>query len=156
MPTSMEIAAYGWQSPAWNGFYPDDIPDDWRLDYYANEFYAVVVPWAAWRRADDEVLLGWQGQVPDGFLFYWELPPGEEVAGERLQRLRGGDEFAAHWGGTLTLSESLQIERAMELRPLRAAIEEGRGRGLSLVVVMASAAESLRPARDIALLLGGG
>ena len=79
MTTSIEVAAYGWQGAVWDGLYPDDIPEDWRLDYYANEFFAVVVPYAEWQGEEDETLLEWQEQVSDDFRFYWELPEGEKI-----------------------------------------------------------------------------
>jgi len=45
----LQIGTIGWDFPAWEqGFYPDDIPDDWRLAYYANEFSAVVLPQSFW------------------------------------------------------------------------------------------------------------
>lgn len=156
--TPIAVAAYGWQGAAWAGFYPDDIPDDWRLDFYANEFFAVVVPFEAWQRADDETLLVWQEQVSDDFRFYWELPQGEASGAARLQRLREDDGFIAHWGGTLEEVSQLHISEPMELRPMRKSIEDARqaAKCTLLVIIAPAAAASLRPARDIAQLLGGG
>ncbi len=158
MTTSIEVAAYGWQGGPWDGFYPEDIPDAWRLDFYANEFFAVVVPWEAWRQADDEELLAWPEQVSDDFRFYWELPEEQGAAAERLQRLSEDDNFAAHWGGVLAEASQLRIDEPLELRPLREAIEGALEPGVEslLVVVEPAAAGCLHSARDIALLLGGG
>ena len=155
----IEVAAYGWQGGQWDAFYPEDIPAEWRLDFYGNEFFAVVAPWEAWRREDDEELLEWQGQVSDDFRFYWELPQSDEgAAAERLQSLRENDEFAAHWGGRLDKVSQLRIEAPLELRALRQAVEGAIGPAEEslLVVVEPAAADCLRSARDIALLLGGG
>jgi hypothetical protein len=154
----IDVAAYGWQGEQWDGFYPEDIPAEWRLDFYANEFFALVVPYNAWSNEADEALLAWQDQVSDDFRFYWELPEGQSAAVERLQRLRENDEFTAHWGGILAEASQLRIGEPLELRPLREAIEGAMGPGDEslLVVIEPAAAECLQAARDIALLLGGG
>ncbi len=168
----IEVAAYGWQGSEWNPFYPDGLPADWRLDYYANEFFAVVVPFAEWSVAEDAELLAWQDQVSDDFRFYWEQAEGVAGSEARLQQLRANEEFAAHWGGVVVLeryvqgshSTSSQQKRAllrlcqtMALRPLREAIEQAMATGGTrlLVIVEAGAQESLRTARDLAQLLEG-
>ncbi|MEN8170265.1 MAG: hypothetical protein ABFS08_08585 [Pseudomonadota bacterium] len=173
MNMEIEIAAYGWQSREWDRFYPEDMPADWRLDYYANEFFAVVVPYSEWSVQADDELLAWQQQVSEDFRFYWEQPCGEDVAAARLQALMADAEFAAHWGGVVDIAavsplpqppfggESLAVLRQQknsELRPLREELEQAMAQEGSrlLVVVEAAAAETLRPARDLALLLGGG
>jgi len=43
------IGAYGWQHKGWSGtFYPEDLPEEWQLGYYGNEFQLVVVPASYW------------------------------------------------------------------------------------------------------------
>ncbi len=52
MLESMTVGAMGWQCKE---FYPEGLPDAWQLDYYANEFSALLVPqaqWSAWEDAD--------------------------------------------------------------------------------------------------------
>ena len=173
MMMDIEIAAYGWQSSEWDDFYPEDLPADWRLDYYANEFFAVVVPHGEWFVQEDDELLSWQEQVSDDFRFYWELPGDAVAAHARLQHLLLNEEFAAHWGGVVNgaavspHSQSpfgdkslvvVQLQQTVELRPLRKLMEGAMAQqgDCLLVIVGASAVESLRSARDIALLLGGG
>jgi hypothetical protein len=42
----MRIAAYGWDHAGWaGGYYPADLPEEWRLAYYANAFPAVPAWW---------------------------------------------------------------------------------------------------------------
>jgi hypothetical protein len=49
----MLIGACGWTHEAWAGsYYPDDLPSDWRLGFYANEFPVVLVTRNEWERAD--------------------------------------------------------------------------------------------------------
>lgn len=46
------IGACGWSFPGWTPhFYPDDLPEDWRLGFYANEFPVVLVTHREWQSA---------------------------------------------------------------------------------------------------------
>ena len=50
------IGAHGWLHTAWQGvFYPADLPDDWQLGYYSNEFPVVLMPASYWQYADEEI-----------------------------------------------------------------------------------------------------
>jgi len=43
------IGACGWSHPSWVAdFYPEDLPMDWRLSYYANEFPVALVTADEW------------------------------------------------------------------------------------------------------------
>lgn len=171
----IEVAPYGWRGKAWDGFYPDDLPPEWRLEYLANEFFAAVVPYSEWAEEPDDVLLGWVQQVSGEFLFYWELPTGEKASVVRLQQLRRDEAFNHRWGGVLEPESdprvavtrplagtermaSLYLDENRDLRSLRALLEEAMAVGgdALLVVVAPSAAASLRPVRDLTQLLGGG
>jgi len=68
---TIRVGCCDWDQPHWQGsFYPKDLPSDWRLSYYANEFSAVLVPEATWQveNADFEQ---WAEDVPEGFRFYF-------------------------------------------------------------------------------------
>ena len=68
---TISVGACGWDQPQWQGvFFPDDLPEDWRLSYYANEFSAVLVPQHKWQAADVD-FEQWADDVPDGFKFYF-------------------------------------------------------------------------------------
>lgn len=68
------VAAYGWSHPGWCGnFYPDDLPEDWQLSYYSNEFRAVVVPVSAWVGVDMSSIEAWLDDVSQDFVFYLEV-----------------------------------------------------------------------------------
>jgi uncharacterized protein YecE (DUF72 family) len=70
----MYLGARGWQHRGWCGsFYPDDLPQDWELAYYSNEYNAVLVPPALWQQADIATLNSWREEVVDDFRFYLEL-----------------------------------------------------------------------------------
>ncbi len=51
MLENVEVGAMGWACEA---FYPEDMPSEWQLEYYANHFSAVLVPstqWPDWTEA---------------------------------------------------------------------------------------------------------
>jgi hypothetical protein len=66
----LRLGACGWQHAGWEvDFYPDDLPEDWRLSYYANEFHALLLPLSELRSLDcgpQELI----DEVPEGFRFY--------------------------------------------------------------------------------------
>lgn len=72
---SCVIGSWGWRHPEWEKdvFYPDDLPSDWRLSYYANEFDTVVVPASYWS-ADGYGDEDWLDDVTDVFRFYIDWP----------------------------------------------------------------------------------
>lgn len=176
----MLIAAYGWEHEAWSGsFYPDDLPPDWRLGYYANEFDAVVVPFVAWQGQTVATLRSWCDEVSAGFRFVLEQKgPGsaESRAGEAVSAL--GQHFAGvvadegagtesvgplgRWGPSGEVSPGpLAVltcpEGALEPRRLRGYIEAlaaAGGPALLCCGAGAGAPDALRTARTIADLLG--
>lgn len=69
------IGSWGWRHPEWEKdvFYPDDLPTDWQLSYYSNEFDAVVVPASYWSTdgyGEDD----WLDDITDDFAFYIDWP----------------------------------------------------------------------------------
>jgi len=72
---TIRVGACDWQHPQWqNCFYPDDLPQDWRLSYYANEFSTVLVPQSQWQaswQAEGADFEQWAEDVPEGFRFYF-------------------------------------------------------------------------------------
>lgn len=72
---SCSIGAWGWQHAGWEKdvFYPDDLPEDWQLSYYSNEFDLVVIPANYWLQegfAEND----WLDDVEDDFVFYIDWP----------------------------------------------------------------------------------
>lgn len=65
------VGLTGWQGTAWaEAYYPGDLPADWRLSYYANDFNCVHLPEADWVMAGDADLEAWLDSVAEGFRFY--------------------------------------------------------------------------------------
>ncbi len=78
------VGARGWEHEAWTGsFYPQDLPEDWRLTYYANAFRSVLVPAERLASVTGENLTRWREEVPEDFLFYLEVS-GHLVTGMEI------------------------------------------------------------------------
>ncbi len=74
------VGARGWDHASWGGgFYPDDLPEEWRLTYYSNCFGGVLVPEGSVMAADGENLAGWLEDVTEDFRFFVEFS-GQTVA----------------------------------------------------------------------------
>lgn len=73
MKQRINLGAYGWLHPHWlNTFYPEDLPEDWRLGYYSNEFNTVLVPASYWQGLHVDECEGWLDDVPPEFQFFIE------------------------------------------------------------------------------------
>jgi len=82
---SLMIGSFGWDWEAWQGpFYPEDMPADWRLTFYSNEFGCVLVPSDVWSSEPD--VDAWREDAPEGFRFYLEVS-GELADGPYRDRL---------------------------------------------------------------------
>ncbi|MDH5472651.1 MAG: DUF72 domain-containing protein [Gammaproteobacteria bacterium] len=95
----LRTGSYGWRHQHWHEtFYPDDLPEDWQLGYYANEFPAVMVPQSYWQAGTGFNLASWPDDVPPHFRFYIEWPAHMDASSEaycleecrRLGSLLGG------------------------------------------------------------------
>jgi len=68
---TIDIAAFGWSHKHWlSSYYPDDLPEDWQLAYYSNEFDAVMVPSTYWLDSSIADCEQWLDEVHDDFSFY--------------------------------------------------------------------------------------
>ena len=69
------LGTKGWRHASWEGtFYPDDLPVEWQLPYYSNEFDSVLVPADYFINTDTESLYTWIEDTPEEFKFFLELP----------------------------------------------------------------------------------
>lgn len=68
------IGAHGWLHPEWQTqFYPDDLPEDWQLGYYSNEFPIVLMP-ASYIEEGTEDLQAWLEDSNDNLRMVCEIP----------------------------------------------------------------------------------
>ena len=66
------MGACGWKHSAWlNEFYSDDLPEDWQLGFYSNEFPVVYVPTVDWINEKD--LSEWVDDISDSFRSVLEI-----------------------------------------------------------------------------------
>lgn len=67
------IGACGWSHSNWEvDFYPEDLPPDWRLSYYANEFPVVLVPEEEWHMPGADAT-SWCEESEASFRFVIEI-----------------------------------------------------------------------------------
>ena len=79
------MIAYGWESHNWLDFYPDDLPEEWRLDYFYNQFSGVVVPAEMVTTMTCEIAEQWLDAVDDDFRFILEVKKGERPDSDLLK-----------------------------------------------------------------------
>lgn len=93
----------GWDpSPGDADFYPDDLPEDWRLTFFANALGAVVLDVDAWGQVDAGRIAQWVRDVPASFAFYLRHDPGAVAVAESAEvRARLGERF----GGWILCSD---------------------------------------------------
>jgi hypothetical protein len=68
------IGAVSWRHAGWRGnFYPDDLPEEWQLGFYGNEFRVAMLPAAEWP-ADARAVADLLTDCGDSLVFICELP----------------------------------------------------------------------------------
>ena len=158
---NIDIASYGWQGTSWQGFYPADLPEDWRLDYYSNEFNAVVIPVELWQGASVDEIEQWQDAVHGEFRFYFEHGLKHLPSREELEAI---DLLGAQWGGWISQTvsavgngtPSTWYEETTEPRRMREVIEQlhqDLGRGMHGVIVVNGANAPWEVASDMRQLV---
>lgn len=114
------LGAEGWLHPTWAGdFYPDDLPEDWRLAFYNTQFRAVFLPHAVWSGATEAEIRQWVEDTHPGFRFVLEAGPGDatdasaaSLFGDRLGRIARREDQHLLW-----------FDAQTDLRRLKAAID---------------------------------
>ena len=82
------VGARGWLHKPWiESFYPEDIPQDWRLGFYANEFNTLLVPWSQWSESV-AALEAELDDVADDFHLYLELPLTQQPLPAHLSEIK--------------------------------------------------------------------
>ena len=83
------VGAIGWEYPSWrDSFYPEDLPEDWRLSYYSNEFPVVLLPVSRLAAAELSEVTEWLEETHQGFRFVLELDrPLDAALRARLETL---------------------------------------------------------------------
>lgn len=91
MLSNLSIGVDGWQRPELiNHYYPEGLPEDWRFDYYLNDFFVVLVPqseWLQWTEAELDELMNCRRDHSAVYLKIesWQLGYAERVASIKAQ-----------------------------------------------------------------------
>lgn len=95
----LRFGTVGWRHQAWmRGYYPEDLPEDWQLGYYANELAAVLLPAVDWVGRSPEQLAQWVDDVHPAFRFYLAADAGREASRQAvLAAALGGRLGAVLW-----------------------------------------------------------
>ena len=71
---TLEVGACGWQHSSWDtNFYPEDLPEDWRLDYYSHNYNVLLMPVADWQSASVDDVEQWLSDVKSNFDFFLSI-----------------------------------------------------------------------------------
>lgn len=80
-PRELLLGTAGWARVDWvTAYYPDDLPEDWRLDYYANDCDCLLLDRRDRAAMDAEDLADALDELPDGFRCFVVLEDGERPA----------------------------------------------------------------------------
>jgi len=89
------VGARDWLHRAWlQGYYPEDIPDEWRLGFYGNEFNTLLAPWARWRDGAESEWCEQLEDLDEDFHLYLELPAEVQALPDGLAGLGEGEQMA--------------------------------------------------------------
>ena len=75
------VACVDWDNAALvaSQFYPEDVPAEWQLTYYANYMMACVISPEKWQVASASVIADWCEQTQDNFWFYLLCETPEQI-----------------------------------------------------------------------------
>ncbi len=80
------IGSNGWQHAGWQTtFYDEDLPPEWQLGFYANEFPVVYLDAADW--LDNDAVADWVEDVSEHFRFVVALPLSRLVDSRTQQQV---------------------------------------------------------------------
>jgi uncharacterized protein YecE (DUF72 family) len=96
----------GFSYKEWKGsFYPDDLPNDGMLAFYADRFGAVEINNTYYRMPSDSLLEGWAGQVPEGFRFV--LKANRQITHFKRLKPEAVEPMEYFWSKATTLDHRL-------------------------------------------------
>jgi uncharacterized protein YecE (DUF72 family) len=72
--SELRIGCSGWVYKDWSGpFYPPEVKDRARLEYYATRFDTAEINASFYRLPSEAMVEGWAQRSPDDFLFAWKV-----------------------------------------------------------------------------------
>jgi len=122
LQTELLIGTAGWEHEQWiGGFYPQDLPGDWRFGYYTNRLRSVLVPANIWQspELDDYTNTMLEDLYPEfRMVLQWEMPAGEDApthASKFLERSQPVEENVDAYLVEVTGPASSAALKAIEL-----------------------------------------
>lgn len=74
MVENLRLGTLSWNNQAWQAFYPEDLPEDWQIDYYSHYFSCVLVPEDQWQSWDKDQMTDLaEALAGEDFEFFFEL-----------------------------------------------------------------------------------
>jgi hypothetical protein len=71
---NLSVGVDDWQACSWlEGYYPEGLPEDWRFDYYLNDFRSALIAQAQWQAWSAEVLEELQAVQREGGGLYLRI-----------------------------------------------------------------------------------
>lgn len=139
-------------------YYPCDLPEDWRLSYFANDFRATLLPAATWTTTDPLTIAQWYDDLSSGFRVVAEQVPAQPredspppLAPAALMQLLGStldgwlESMARPASGVATEPTAKRCLRYKPLRTEQQITTDHHGYGL---VASAELHRDLRRAKD--------
>ncbi|MFO8002824.1 hypothetical protein [Thioalkalivibrio sp.] len=103
VPSLRLAAVHDAADPAWVDFYPEGLPEDWRLAYYAHHWRDLLIPADQWQ--DFALDFAWIVDLPETLRLYFQVPPGLAAPGPACARLAAA--LGARLGGLLIADPSV-------------------------------------------------
>lgn len=102
MSAYLLIGTVGFEHPHWaSGFYPEELPADWRFCFYSNKLRAVLIPPVESARLDAAQAQQWVDDSDPEFRFVWGLDDSWLDADTRAARLAAVAPLRAQIGAWL-------------------------------------------------------
>lgn len=97
MVENLSLGTLSWNNQAWQAFYPEDLPEDWQIDYYSHYFSCVLVPEDQWRTWDEDQMSDLaEALAGENFEFFFELKQSfDETVCTQLNRIKSTFETLA-------------------------------------------------------------
>lgn len=114
---SVYLGAAGWNAPAWlDEFYPEDMPEDWRLAFYNTQFRCVYLERGAWAGLNPEIWAQWANETHESFRFVLESSGSAETDAAAVEAFGGRAVLVA----SAQAADLLWFDTASDLRRLMA------------------------------------
>ncbi|MCG6896202.1 MAG: hypothetical protein LJE61_00480 [Thiocapsa sp.] len=126
----------GWDpGPADGSFYPDGLPREWRLTYFANQLMGVLIETSGWGRAAPEALRHWRLDVSPQFRFYLRVgDAGIHASARESAPAWLGDRFGGWVVGADATGGAGPLEPSYEWAGSLSAVAASSARGVACEV----------------------